>query len=83
MKVTLPADARLMVGDRLTTSTSSERWFITPPLPSGSEAYYTLRAEIVRNGQTITAVQRVTVRAGQETPVTFDFVSSKGIALAP
>jgi uncharacterized protein (TIGR03000 family) len=83
VKVTLPADARLMVGDHLTTSTSSERRFITPPIPSGSEGYYTLKAEIVRNGQTITAVQRVAVRAGQETPVTFDFASSKGVALAP
>jgi hypothetical protein len=42
-------------------------------LPGDGEFQYVFRAEIVRDGQTLSAVQQVAVRPGQETPVTFDF----------
>jgi uncharacterized protein (TIGR03000 family) len=71
--VTLPAAARLLVDGAPTTSTSGTRLFISPNLQPGRDYTYTLRAEIIRDGQTIAQEQRVTVRAGEETsvPITF------------
>jgi uncharacterized protein (TIGR03000 family) len=74
--VSLPADARLTVDGHATTSTTAQRTLITPNLQPGYEYTYTLRAEINRDGQTLTQSQRVAVRAGQQTPVTFDFAPS-------
>jgi uncharacterized protein (TIGR03000 family) len=71
--VNLPAEAKLLIDGASTTSTSSTRLFVSPNLQPGQEYVYTLRAEILRDGQTIAQEQRVTVRAGEETrvPITF------------
>jgi uncharacterized protein (TIGR03000 family) len=71
--VSLPADAMLTVDDQMTRSTSERRTFTSPPLQSGEVYYYTLKAEITRDGKPITAAKRVTVQAGKETEVRFDF----------
>jgi uncharacterized protein (TIGR03000 family) len=65
LDVTLPEDAALFINDQPTTSTSAQRRFISPPLPTGRNYQYTLRAEVVRDGQTRSTTQQVTVRAGQ------------------
>lgn len=72
--VTLPADARLTVDGNATTSTSARRVLVTPSLEQG-EYVYSLRAEVVRNGQTVVQTQNVTVRPGQTTEVPFNFAS--------
>jgi uncharacterized protein (TIGR03000 family) len=79
--VNLPADARLTVGGQPTTSTSSERRFITPPLATDRDSHYTFRAEIVRDGQTVSVIREVAVRPGEETQVTLDFAPA-GVAAA-
>jgi len=71
--VGLPADAKLTINDALTTSTADRRMFVSPPLDVGKAYAYTLKAEAVRNGQTITVTREVLVRAGQETRVQMDF----------
>jgi uncharacterized protein (TIGR03000 family) len=70
--VSLPADARLLVQDTPTTSTDAKRVLITPAVGPG-EYCYTLRAEIVRDGKTLTQTQQVNFRAGQQATVSFDF----------
>jgi uncharacterized protein (TIGR03000 family) len=70
--VTLPADARLIVDDKPTVSTSDVRVFTTPPLPVGKDFHYTLRAEVNRDGRTQSVTQEVTVRGGEEARVTLD-----------
>jgi uncharacterized protein (TIGR03000 family) len=80
--VTLPAEARLTIGGRPTTSTSALRRFITPPLSADREAFYTMRAEILRDGQPVAIEQQVAVRPGQETRVSFDFAAT-AVASAP
>lgn len=70
--VSLPADARLTVDDVVTQSTSATRTFVSPALESGKDFHYTLKAEIVRDGKTYTAIRRVAVRAGEETKVSLD-----------
>jgi uncharacterized protein (TIGR03000 family) len=70
--VSLPADARLTVDDVVTKSTSATRTFSSPALETGRDFHYTLKAEVVRDGKTYTAIRRVAVRAGEETKVALD-----------
>jgi uncharacterized protein (TIGR03000 family) len=67
--VTLPEDARLMVDDHLTVSTSGERVFTTPVLEPGKDYQYTLAMEVVRDGKTCSVTREVTVRVGEVTRV--------------
>ena len=67
--VSLPADANLKIDGTATTQTSGVRHFTTPTLAAGQTFVYTLTAEVVRGGETLTSVQKVTVRAGEQTNV--------------
>jgi len=71
--VTLPAGAKLTVDGYVTQQTTAQRRLVTPALPQGQEFTYTLVAETTQDGQPVTQTQRVTVRAGQQTPVNFTF----------
>ncbi len=79
IEVNLPAEAKLTVDGNPTRSTSDRRTFITPALEAGVSFVYTLRAEIVRDGQNAVQSQDVTVRAGETTQVSFTF-ASQGVA---
>lgn len=70
--VELPADATLRVDDTVTTSTSSNRVFVTPPLPSDQSYQYTLTAQVMQGGVLQTVTRQVTVRAGEETHVNLE-----------
>jgi uncharacterized protein (TIGR03000 family) len=67
--VSLPADANLKIDGTATTQTSGTRHFTTPTLAAGQTFVYTLTAEVVRNGETLSSVQKITVRAGEQTNV--------------
>jgi len=69
--VKLPADARLYVDGRLCPLTSDTRSFTTPELAADQKYYYTLKAEVVRGGETRTARKRVIVEAGKDIAVEF------------
>jgi uncharacterized protein (TIGR03000 family) len=69
--VSLPADARLFIDDVACPLTTAKRSFQTPALEAGREYFYTLRAEIVRNGETRTQSQRITFGAGRQVNVEF------------
>jgi uncharacterized protein (TIGR03000 family) len=71
--VSLPAGARLTVDGAPTNSTSENRTLVTPNLEFGSTYVYTMRAEIVRDGQAVVQVQTVNVRGGETSVVQFDF----------
>ena len=71
--VSLPAEAKLLIDDAGTASTSTLRAFVSPSLEPGKEFYYTLKGELERDGRTYTTSQRVVVRAGQQTRVQLDF----------
>ena len=73
--VSLPASAKLMVDGNPTTSTSDRRVFVSPALDRGMEYFYTLKAEVVRDGKTETRTEKVTVRAGEETKVQINFAN--------
>jgi uncharacterized protein (TIGR03000 family) len=69
--VKLPEEARLFVDDTACPLTSATRAFDTPELRPGQAYYYTLKAEVTRDGRAVTESKRVTVRAGEETVVEF------------
>jgi uncharacterized protein (TIGR03000 family) len=71
--VNIPAGARLIVDGAPTSSTTERRTLITPNLEFGSTYVYTMRAEIVRDGQTVVETKEVTVRGGETSTVQFQF----------
>ena len=78
--VHLPADAKLIIDGNATQSASGTRRFTSPPLEREQDFFYTLKGQLVRDGQTLTASRRVKVRAGEQTEVTLEF--SAGILSA-
>ena len=75
--VSLPADASLTVDEMPTASTSATRVFVSPELPRDKTFYYTLKGDIIRDGQKITASKRVLVKAGEDTQVLLDFPTTR------
>jgi len=71
--VRLPAQASLSINDKASKLTATTRKFVSPPLQRGKDYYYTLTAEVQRDGRPITATQRVAVHAGEEKQVLFEF----------
>jgi uncharacterized protein (TIGR03000 family) len=69
--VRLPAEARLWVDGAPCPLTSDTRTFATPGLTPGREYVYIMRAEAIRDGQTITQTQRIVLAAGRQVNVTF------------
>ena len=67
--ITAPADARVTV-DNIEIPASS-RTFQTPTLENGRTYYYTVKADVVRNGKTVSDSKRVTLEAGKDVTVEF------------
>ncbi len=73
--VEVPADAKIYVNDRLTSTPGSVREYISKNLTPGYNYTYEVRAELVRGGKTITETKRIDVRAGQNTKLAFNLNS--------
>src|SRR5262249_44177885 len=69
--VTVPADARVWFQGAATTSTGSVRHFHSPPLASGSQYTYNVKATWTENGHDVTQTQQVGVTPGARASVTF------------
>jgi uncharacterized protein (TIGR03000 family) len=80
--VELPTDAKLYVDGSAVKSTAAKRTFSTPPLEPGQAYYYMLRAEVVRDGQTIAETARVIVRAGEVARASFPNLETPDTATA-
>lgn len=72
--VSLPTDASLTIDGNATVSTSGNRTFVSPELEAGKDYVYTLKAEIVRDGKSVTESKTIYVRAGETTEVAFDLI---------
>jgi uncharacterized protein (TIGR03000 family) len=75
--VKLPADARLYAETRALTLTGSERKFVSPALPAGQDFVYRFRAEYDRDGETVSVMKKVTVRAGATVAIEFADLTAK------
>jgi uncharacterized protein (TIGR03000 family) len=78
--VKVPADARLTIDGEATTSTSTQRVFVSPALNPGRDYHYTLKAEFHKDGKLMSVSKEVTVRAGNETRVNLDADRSAKVA---
>jgi uncharacterized protein (TIGR03000 family) len=70
--VSVPADAKVLVDDATTASTSTRRVFVSPTLPAGREFTYTLKAEYTKNGKAVVVTKDINVTAGAEITVTLE-----------
>jgi uncharacterized protein (TIGR03000 family) len=70
--VTLPADAKLLIDDAATISSSARRVFVSPALQAGREYTYSLKAEFTKNGKTVVVSKDINVTAGAEIAVTME-----------
>ena len=68
LRVLLPAsNAQLMIDDKQTRQTGTDRLFVSPPLEPGKSYSYTIKMILQPNNYTtITRVRQVAVRPGQE-----------------
>ena len=71
--VRVPENTKVTFNGWTSSSNSTTRRFKTPVLEPGKEYAYTLRAEIIRDGQTLVRTHQVVVRAGQETEASIRF----------
>ena len=71
--VNLPSGAKLSIDGFVSSQSSATRYLVTPTLQPGQDYTYTLVAETVQNGQPVQQTQKITVRAGATTPVSFSF----------
>jgi uncharacterized protein (TIGR03000 family) len=67
----VPADAKLFIDDVVCPLTSDTRSFTTPKLKQGQKYFYDVKAEVLRDGETVAETQRVVLEAGKEVSVTF------------
>jgi uncharacterized protein (TIGR03000 family) len=79
LTVILPADAKLLVDGRPTTTTGARRVFRTPSLTPGQKYEYVLKASVVRDGKTISWSKRVQFQAGQDVAVTMKAPTAKTV----
>ena len=73
LQVRLPADARLIVNDRPTRSTGELRRYRSRGLQPGVSYGYELRAEVTRDGRTISETKVVSLAADETAEVHFTF----------
>jgi uncharacterized protein (TIGR03000 family) len=73
LRVRLPADAELWVGDSPTAQRGAERQFVTPPLDGGRNLTYEIRARWKEQGRDVERTRSVQVYPGDR--VTVDFLT--------
>lgn len=82
LSVNVPAEAKIFINGNETTSTGSERQYISRGLNSGNRYDYEIRAEITRDGQTITETKNVSLAAGQQVNLSFNLEGNKEAPVA-
>ena len=71
LTIDVPAEAKVFLDGQLMNWAAGKREFQTPDLEPGLTYYYDLRAEIVRNGETLAEAQRIILRPGEIVAVAF------------
>jgi uncharacterized protein (TIGR03000 family) len=69
--VSVPEDAKVFVNGRATTSTGSERQYVSRGLENGQRYSYEVRAEVIRDGKPVTETQTAQLTAGSQASLTF------------
>jgi uncharacterized protein (TIGR03000 family) len=72
LTVNVPADAKVFVNGKATSSTGSQRHFVSRGLRSGFKYAYQVRVEVVRDGRTVEDAKSVELRAGENSRLAFN-----------
>lgn len=72
LRVSVPADATVYVNDRKTTSTGSQRQYVSNGLKQGQSYTYRVRVEYERNGKTVTESKVASLTLGSDETLAFD-----------
>ena len=80
--VSLPADAKVYVNDKLTSTPGTQRHYVSRNLTPGETYTYQVRAEVVREGETLSETKTVELSAGAATNVSFDFEPAETVVTA-
>jgi uncharacterized protein (TIGR03000 family) len=78
--VNVPADAKVFIDGKQMKSKSARRVFQSPMLEEGGTYFYDIRAEVVRDGKTISENRRVILRPGQRIAANFDNIGNSAAA---
>jgi uncharacterized protein (TIGR03000 family) len=74
LTVNVPEDAKVSLGGNSTRIDGSQRVYTTTKLASGqSWKDYTVEVSVLRDGRTVTREQTITLAAGDDQQLTFDF----------
>jgi uncharacterized protein (TIGR03000 family) len=76
LNVWVPSDAKVFVNGSPTTSTGSQRRYISRGLRQDANYAYEIRAEVERDGRTVSETKQVVVSGGQRANVEFDLNQS-------
>jgi uncharacterized protein (TIGR03000 family) len=74
--VSVPTDAKVFVNGHATTSTGAERQYVSRGLEDGQRYSYEVRAEITRDGKTVTETKVAQLTAGGMANVSFSFAGA-------
>jgi uncharacterized protein (TIGR03000 family) len=78
LNVHVPADAQVFVNGLATKSTGADRRYVSNGLQAGYNYSYEVRAELVRDGRTITETKVVKLQAGDNSEVNFELNGDEG-----
>jgi uncharacterized protein (TIGR03000 family) len=76
LTVIVPAEARIFVNGKLTTTPGTQRQYISRDLSPGYRYTYRVRAEMKQDGKTLAETKVVEIRAGESKALSFDFNSA-------
>ena len=79
LAVEVPADAKIFVNGQATRSTGEHREFVSRDLELGYNYAYEVRAEVIRDGQTIEQTKKIDLRAGKRAEVAFNFAPAEKV----
>ena len=71
LDVRVPANAEVIVETEKTKQTGPRRSFISPPIATGRNYVYEIKAKWLENGQEVVRTRQVDVRAGEQVVVDF------------
>jgi uncharacterized protein (TIGR03000 family) len=72
LTVSVPADAKVYVNGKATTSTGSVRHYVSRGLRSGYKYGYEVRVEVQREGRVVDELKTVEMRAGETNRLAFN-----------
>jgi len=79
----VPADDQVTFDGQPTTTRSTSRVFVTPPLQPDRVFHYDVQAQVDRGGQAVTVTRRIAVRAGQVTLESLNLPATQQVAGNP